>query len=225
MEITLDQLKKIAKNQKEEVLLKFVDPLNKLYAQFEINTNLRVAFYLANVLHECAEFKFLREIGSGSQYEGRIDLQNTQPGFGKKFLGRGAIMCTGFINYKRLSDYFKVDFLSRPELLEEPKWAVLSSGFFWMNTKLNVYCDQNNFLQVCYRINGGFNGLKERLKYLKIAFKALQVPDYDLKIKDVFNSINQNLLQPQTNHFKVSLAKSIPNQAALLDLKKFINLV
>jgi len=55
MEITLDQLKKIAKHQKESVLSSFVDPLNKLFVQFEINTNLKVCFYLANILHECTE--------------------------------------------------------------------------------------------------------------------------------------------------------------------------
>jgi putative chitinase len=224
MEITIDQLKKIAKNQKEEVLLKFIDPLNKMFVQFALNTNLRVCFYLANVLHECAEFKFLKEISNGIQYNNRKDLMNG-PSDGPRFLGRGVLQSTGRINYQKLSDYFKVDFIKNPELLEQPQYGVLSSGFYWMNTKLNVYCDQNNFLQVCYRINGGFNGLKDRLKYLKLSFKALEVPDYDLKIKDVYNAINQNLLQPQTNHFKKSLAKSIPNQIALTELKNFIDKV
>ena len=70
-----------------------------------------------------------------------------------------------------------------------------------------------------------FKGKVFRSNKLKLALKALNVTDYNLKIKDVFNAINQNLLQPPTNHFKKSLAKSIPNQAALLDLKKFIDLV
>lgn len=225
MQITLEQLKQIAKFQKEEILLKFIDPLNKMYAQFEINSKIRVSFYLANVLHECGEFKYLRELSSGSQYEGRKDLMNNQPGFGKKFLGRGVLQTTGFINYKRLSEYFKVDFLMRPELLEEPNWAVLSSGFFWMNNKLNTYCDQNDFLQVVYRINGGQNHLKDRLKYLKLCFKVLQVENQEILLKDIFTKIEQNISLPKSNYYKTSLAKAVPDLKTLDDIRDFLNLL
>lgn len=220
--VTLEQLKQIT-NQKESILVPFIQPLNELYAQNVLNTKQRFCFYLANILHETGSLKWLRELSSGKQYEGRKDLNNIFPNDGPKFLGRGVLMTTGRGNYQKVSDYLKVDFVSKPELLETPKYAVLSSEFFWKSNNLNKWADQGNFLQVCYRINGGQTHLQDRLKYLKKAFKVLEVPDYQKLLTDTLLQIKSNISATKNSHFKKMLAKEIPDLAAYNKLLDFLS--
>ena len=67
-----------------------VEYFNKYAEQYSVNTPLRIAAFLAQVIEESGSFKYLTEIASGAAYEGRKDLGNTQPGDGKS-LKEGAI--------------------------------------------------------------------------------------------------------------------------------------
>lgn len=62
-----------------------------------------------------------------SRYEGRKDLSNTQPGDGKRFMGRGLIQITGRENYRRAGAALGVPLLDKPELLEQVEWATASA--------------------------------------------------------------------------------------------------
>ena len=48
----------------------------------KINTPLRAAHWCAQIGHESGGLRWMEEIASGSAYEGRADLGNTQPGDG-----------------------------------------------------------------------------------------------------------------------------------------------
>lgn len=168
-----DELMRIMPYGKKRVP-EFVEHLNSTMLQFDINTPLREAAFVAQLAHESGEFRYVEELASGAAYEGRIDLGNTQPGDGVRYKGRGLIQITGRANYQKLSDYFGVDFVANPEWLETPEWACQSAGWFWHTRNLNVLADREDFRAITKKINGGYNGLDDRLTYYTRALSILE---------------------------------------------------
>lgn len=165
--VSLDDLLKITTVAPKSLLEKFVDPLNDGFLRFNVATPLRVAHFLAQVLHESGEFQYQEELASGADYEGRSDLGNTEPGDGRRYKGRGLIQVTGRYNYKRLSQDLGVDYLSNPERLANIPDCIHSAFWYWNSRGLSSLADQDNFQQITLLINGGYNGWDDRQKYLK----------------------------------------------------------
>lgn len=172
MNITIEQLQQIApvSDKAAELFLPYI-----LKYQGEVNTPLRFAAFLANVLHESGLFKYVHELASGEAYEGRADLGNTQPGDGKRYKGRGLIQLTGRANYTSISkDWYGDDTLVKnPDLLATPENAVRGAYWFWNNKNLNKWADAGNFKEVVHRVNGGYNGIAERQAYYDKALEIL----------------------------------------------------
>ncbi len=95
-------------------------------------------------------------------YGGR--LGNTGPDDGWRFRGGGLIMNTGLANYRDAGEAIGVDLVAQPELLRQPKIAALAAGAFWARKNLNELADQDNAEAVSLRVNGGRNGLPDRLR-------------------------------------------------------------
>jgi putative chitinase len=168
MSITSKQLGAIAPNLKEPKLSMWAEQINLAMAKFKINTPVQQAAFIAQTMHESGECRYTKELASGSAYEGRKDLGNTQQGDGVRYKGRGLIQITGRANYKRISDACGVDFIKNPELLETNEWAAMSAAWFWSVTGLNAIADLNtadSFVKITKKINGGTNGLEDRQKY------------------------------------------------------------
>ena len=142
---------------------------------YQINTPQRQAAFLAQIAHESGSLRYVREIASGAAYEGRKDLGNTEPGDGKRFRGRGLIQLTGRANYKAISDALGYDFVSHPEDLEKPGPACFSAAWFWESRGLNELADIDAFDRITRRINGGVNGMADRLNHWVTARQALNV--------------------------------------------------
>jgi putative chitinase len=159
---------------------KWVDPLNAAMARYRIDTPLRQAAFLAQVGHESGRLVYVREIWNPvscpwqARYEGRADLGNLVQGDGSRFRGRGLIQITGRANYEACGKALGQDFVAHPELLEEPKWAALSAAWFWDSKKLNSLADEGDFRMITLRINGGTNGLKDRLALYAAAKQVLE---------------------------------------------------
>jgi len=149
------------------------DAMPGLIARAKLTTDLRLAHFLAQLAHESAGFRTTEEYASGSAYEGRRDLGNTQPGDGRRFKGRGLIQVTGRANARRMSKVLGKDFESNPELLQRFPWAADTAAAFWSDHRLNDYADADNILTITKRINGGLNGLADRKLYLARAKRAL----------------------------------------------------
>ena len=175
--ITDDVLRQIMSRLPQPKRVVYLPFLQSAMAEFEINAPLREAAFLAQLAHESAELKFMEEIASGSAYEGRLDLGNTQPGDGKRFKGRGPIQLTGRANYQRYGGLLGVDLISNPPLAATPEVAFRIAGLYWKRNNLNELADKQMFKTITKRINGGFNGLADRVKYYGIAKRVLGIGD------------------------------------------------
>jgi putative chitinase len=152
---------------------KFCAALNAAMVEFDITTSARQAAFLAQVAHESGQLRYVRELASGAAYEGRKDLGNTTPGDGPRYCGRGLIQVTGRANYAACGAALGLDLIDTPELLEQTANACRSAGWFWRTHGLNALADVGDQVRITRRINGGTNGLAERLAFFDLAERAL----------------------------------------------------
>lgn len=183
----------------------WLDPLNETFDKYQINTPQRQACFLGQTLHESGNFKFTCEnlnysakalmatwpsrfpsLDIATQYERQPEkiankvysgrMGNTEEGDGGKYIGRGLIQVTGKENYTYCGEALGVDLVAQPHLLEEPRYAVLSAGWFWNRKGLNALADEGTkdaFEVMTKRINGGLLGLDDRKAKMNEALKAL----------------------------------------------------
>ncbi|WP_338678903.1 glycoside hydrolase family 19 protein [Janthinobacterium sp. TB1-E2] len=170
--ITLEQLLSIMPLARLRAAA-FLAPLNAAMVEFGITTPARQASFLSQVGHESGQLRYVRELASGQAYEGRADLGNTQRGDGVRFRGRGLLQVTGRANYAACGKALGLDLLAQPELLEQTVNACRSAGWFWQTRGLNALADAGDQERVTRRINGGVNGLAERLALYREARKVL----------------------------------------------------
>lgn len=167
--LSLDKLKG---HVPDSVIAQIPDTAHK----FNITTNLRLAHFLSQCAHESGNWKYRLEIASGKAYEGRTDLGNTQAGDGVRFKGRGYIQLTGRVNYGKFSTFIGEDCVANPELVAN-KYPLASAAFFFNSNKLWAICDQGStdevVTKVTRRVNGGTNGLADRLQKFKVYHKLL----------------------------------------------------
>lgn len=173
--ITFDQLKRIAIFADLDRVAKLLPYLNSTMQRYEINTPLRIAHFLAQTAHESDGFNTNREYASGEDYEWRTDLGNTQAGDGARFRGRGLIQVTGRANVRECGEALGIDLISNPERLEDFDLACLSAGWFWDKHKLNAIADRDDVNRITRIINGGTNGLADRIDYLESAKAVLML--------------------------------------------------
>lgn len=138
----------------------------------------RLRYFLAQVAHESCGLIYTKELASGAEYDtGRKArmLGNTpeKDGDGQRYKGRGYIQITGRANYEALAKDLRIDCVNHPEMLEQPHWALMSALWFWRKKALNRYADKDAFTELTKRINGGTNGLQDRLGWLSKANKYI----------------------------------------------------
>lgn len=172
MKLTLAQLKRIMPKAGSRAGV-FLDHLNTYMPAYDINTPARAASFLSQIGHESLQLFYTEEIASGIRYEGRKDLGNVFPGDGVRYKGRGLIQITGRANYTACMMDLEIDCLEHPELLELPKFAVMTACWFWKVHGLNQLADLGDQTKVTKRVNGGHNGLEERLALFAVAQKEL----------------------------------------------------
>lgn len=110
-------------------------------------------------------------------YANRMGNGDEETREGYFFRGRGALQTTGKENYKALSV-----FLENPEIMKNPDlvattYSFESAKFFFDKNKLWVKCDKGitteDITAVTKVINGGTNGLEDRISLTKRYYKWL----------------------------------------------------
>lgn len=173
---------------KATVANEWVDQINEACAFAEINTPQRIAAFLAQIGHESGNLKYTREIWGPTKQQLRYErgtslaktLGNTEPGDGKRYMGRGLLQTTGRANYRMTRDRLRrylgdsvPDFEAQPQLLQEKRWAAITAALYWRERKLNRFADSGNFYELTRRINGGDNGLAHRQALYTAALSIL----------------------------------------------------
>ena len=182
---------------------KWLEPLNEVFAKYDITTPLRQAAFIGQCAHESANFKVLQENLNYSaeglmktwpsrfptkevadQYArqpakiaGKVyngRLGNTSEEEAAKYLGRGLIQLTGKENYEHCGSSIGVDLLGNPDLLGTPQYAALSAGWFWGKRGLNSLADSQDYETMTKRINGGLIGLDDRKAKIANAISVLR---------------------------------------------------
>ena len=181
---------------------KWFEPLQETFEKYQINTPKRQACFIGQCMHESGGFKFLKENLNYSAkalmntwpsrfpdadtaekferqpekiankvYSGRMG--NTEDGDGAKYIGRGLIQLTGKDNYRAFGEAIGEDLVANPQLVEEPRYAALSAGWFWNKRGLNALADSMDITTLTIRINGGKIGIDDRIAKINKALDIL----------------------------------------------------
>ena len=171
--VTVDQLRRIMPNLSQQKAEQYLPHINNAMAEAGITTKNQKAAFLAQLAHESGQLRYMEEIASGSAYEGRRDLGNTQPGDGTRFKGRGPIQLTGRSNYRAAGQALGIDLENNPRRAADPDVGFRTAAWFWKSRGLTSLAEAGNFREVTRRINGGYNGLSDRQSYYNRALSVL----------------------------------------------------
>ena len=175
--VTKEQLGYIMQCSVDSLPDDLMNDLAKCVADCKMDT-LELVYFLGQTGHESAGLRYPVEIHDGSNYEGRSDLGNTQPGDGVKFAGTGWIQVTGRYNHQSFADAIndpKVMELGKTYTSEKYPWSI--SGHWWIQNKMNQFCDARPELndyqidEIGARVNGRMrpNGADDRIAYTRRA--------------------------------------------------------
>lgn len=177
--ISAEQLRSAAKGKVNEANMNSVlVALNEYGQRFGLHKPHRLAHFLAQIMHESGSFKYDKEIwgptAAQKRYDTRTDLGNTPEvdGDGKKNAGRGPIQLTGGENIRKFYEWCKTEiggavpnFPKYPDLINTDPWEGISALFFWDTKGLNKWADVGDIETLTRRVNGGKNGLADRMDY------------------------------------------------------------
>lgn len=103
-------------------------------------------------------------------YANRMGNGPESSGDGWKYRGFGFIQLTGKDNFNIFSKDTGIDIVTNPESIRDDlSLAIRTAIWFWNNNNLNKFADAKDILGATKKINGGTNGLEDRIdKYNKL---------------------------------------------------------
>ena len=199
--ITKDQLRAIFPKNRD--IDEWYDIMEEMLPTYDITSSKRIAAFLAQCGHESGQFTIIKEnlnysgrallrvfgryfrdrdVSEYSRnpekianlvYANRMNNGDTASGDGYRFCGRGVIQLTGRYNY---TEFAKTKGKTAEEIipyLETKKGALETACWFWTVNGLNALAEKGDMRTLTKRINGGFNGLEDRMHYYHIATRVL----------------------------------------------------
>lgn len=107
-------------------------------------------------------------------YANRMGNGDIASGDGWKHRGRGLIQLTGKDNYTLFAKDVGMSVNDAIAYLETKEGAIESACWFWKKNGLNSLADAQDMKTLTKRINGGFNGLEDRMKYYEKALSVMR---------------------------------------------------
>jgi len=201
--ISYEMLNECFADAAEEDVLKFHEGFNYACEEYEINTARRIAAFISQIDHESAHLRAVRENLNYSQqgllktfkkyfnsataaayarkpekianrvYANRMGNGDEASGDGWRYRGRGLIQLTGATNYSMFAADMEMTVEEAIEYLETAEGAMMSAAWFWDSRDINVQADRGAITAVTKLVNGGTNGLAERIETYKHALEVL----------------------------------------------------
>lgn len=117
-----------------------------------------------------------QEMIANMVYGGRMGNGDKNSGDGWRYKGRGFIQLTGKINYKAFGDYIGVNVCADPNLIAI-KYPLSSAAWYFEKRKIWQVCDEGidieTIKKVTKLVNGGYNGLEDRISKTSIFYKLI----------------------------------------------------
>jgi len=104
-------------------------------------------------------------------YASRMGNGPEESGDGWQFCGRGLIQVTGRDNYSWFAASLQISPEEASEYMETFEGAAQSACWFWETNSLNKFVDANDIRGLTRAINGGYNGLDDRIKHTQHALE------------------------------------------------------
>lgn len=199
------------------------DDAIEILPKYNINTKLRVSAFLTQCAHESLDFKIMEENLNYSEqgllktfkkhfpngleksyarnpqkiasrvYGNRMGNGPESSGDGWKYRGRGIIQLTGFNNYKAFGDYIGMTPDEVINYVKTKRGALECACWFWNSRNISVPADKGDITTVSRLINGGTNGLQDRINRYNA---ALQIINSDQSNKSNIKEENITKLVP-----------------------------
>lgn len=124
-----------------------------LLTAFSSHFNHSNVAYYANHPERIANRVYANRYGNGDETSGD----------GYAYRGRGLIQLTFKSNYQSLADVLQISLEDVVLLMETKNGAAMGAAWFWSTRGLNSLADIDAITKISIRINGGSNGLQDRL--------------------------------------------------------------
>lgn len=149
-------------------------PENAIPRLYEVFKNNKVPVFSSP--EEAEEYEGKPEAIANKVYANILGNGNEDSGDGWKFRGGGLFGVTGKGQFNLCGVALDVDLVNNPELIETPRYAVMSGMWYWKTNGLNRYADNKSFELLTRAVNRAKLKLIERIaatqRYLSILEQA-----------------------------------------------------
>lgn len=147
---------------------------NLMYSAKGLVTTFKKYF---KTLEDAIAFEKKPEKIANKVYASRYLNGDEESGDGYRYRGRGLKQLTFKANYLACSkDLYGDDRLVKnpDQVSQDKKCAIETSCWFWKRNNLSGFADKQDYRGLSIKVNGGENGLADRLKYTEAALKVLK---------------------------------------------------
>ena len=200
--MTVEQFKQVFPKAKNPDLI--VQHLNRYFYVYNLNTLNQISGFLAQCGHESGGFTIFKENLNYSVegllrtfrkyfttatallyaknpekianrvYANRMGNSDEVSGDGWRYAGKGIIQITGKDNYSAFAKDKGISNQEVSEYMMTLEGAIESGFWYWSKNNLNIYCDRDDIEGLTKKINGGLNGLEDRIRLYKLCKEVLK---------------------------------------------------